>query len=281
MKEKLLIVAFILFIHPSFSQPYADIISIQGFQSESENFILDRNKDIEFNWSSIQLTLPKLFKDSSLLAFTPGYDNWGIRLNANDLSLHTAYLPITYLKRISAHSRIAAVFIPRFNAATQINVDDKTMQYGGALVYTWRKNKDFAVKGGLYYNREFFGNYFLPLAGIDWKINDRLYLFGLFPNNLFLDYALHKNFHAGFSYKGITTSFLLEEDQPDYFSLEEGQVKLFADFYILKNFVFNIEAGYQLARTIGFGERNEDVEEIKFNNGYLIKAGLYYRIWTN
>jgi hypothetical protein len=137
-------------------------------------------------WTSFQVTLPKQFKDSSVFVLSAGYNRWNLQYNIWDLSFHTVYLPLTYFRPVSLHSRIAVAFILRYNSEVSIT-DETGMQYGGAVVYTWRKNPSFALKGELYYDKEFFGNYFLPLAGIAWKASDRLYIFGLVPNNLFID----------------------------------------------------------------------------------------------
>ena len=281
MKRKLPLVAFLLFIHSfAFSQPYVDIASVQGFISGANHIISDKTQNPDINWWSAQLTIPHLFKkDSSLLIFSPGYDHWNINESNFDFSLQTFYLPITYLTRLSPHSRISFTAIPRINYSNE--VASNTYQYGGAIVYTWRKNKDFALKGGVYYNKEFFGNYFLPLAGIDWKVNDRLYIFGLIPNNLFIDYKFHEKVHGGFIYKGITTSFRPEKSTAiDCISMEEGELKLFLDFYLTKKLVLNLEAGQTAARNYRAGV-DSHYSKLDFNEGYLLKGGISYRMWLN
>lgn len=281
MKRKLPLVAFLLFFHfITFSQPYVDIVSVQGFISGANHILSDKTQNPEINWWSAQLTIPHLFKkDSSLLIFSPGYDHWNIDEGNLDLRLQTFYLPVTYLMRLSPHSRLSFTAIPRINYSDE--VASNTYQYGGALVYTWRKNKDFALKGGIYYNREFFGNNFLPLAGIDWKANNRLYIFGLLPNNFFIDYKFHEKLHGGFAYKGITSSFRPENaTSTEWFSLEEGELKLFIDFYLTKKLVFNIEAGQTAARNYRTGIDSE-YSKFDFNEGYLFKAGICYRMWLN
>jgi hypothetical protein len=67
-------------------------------------------------------------------------------------------------------------------------------QAGGAVLLTYKKHPDLKYKFGLFYNREFFGNFFVPLAGIDWKINNRLQLFGVLPGNLVLERKVSRRF---------------------------------------------------------------------------------------
>lgn len=282
MRMKLHVVAFLLYISSHFSsaQPYVDIVSIQGFFTKPAHFVLSKT-DVDVNWSCVQLTLPIMFKDSSLFILNPGYDNWGLNYRNEKLSLNSAFLPLTYFRKISPKSRLSFTFIPRHNAETAMKVDNKTTQFGGAAVYTWRKNPTLAFKAGVYYNKEFFGNYFLPLVGIDWKATDRLSIFGLLPNNLFVDYKVTEFLHTGFIYKGVTASFRLREEvAADYFRIQEGQLKLFVDFYLTKHMVLNLESGITAARSYGYGLLNEDQTDLDFNDSYLFKAGVYYRMWV-
>ena len=154
------------------------------------------------------------------------------------------------------------------------------MQWGGAFIATRILSAHLILKGGLYYNKEFFGNYFLPLIGGEWKPNERMSIFGLLPNNLFIDYKLSETIHTGFVFKGITASFRLKvTNNYDYIRMEEGQFKFFADYYVKKNIVINIEAGHTLKREYGFGFLNKESTSAEFNDGYLLKAGIYYRLW--
>jgi hypothetical protein len=281
MKKLLPVTFFFIYIAGSLSaQPYVDLVSLQGLYSNPDNIMGEKPFDAQVRWRSIQATAPYQFKDSSAFIAAPGYDRWTICSPPATVKLITAYLPLTYFRLLSAHSRIAAVIIPRFNSADELKFSKNTFQCGGAVVYTWRKNLSFALKAGLYYNKEFFGNYFLPLVGIDWKASDRLFIFGIIPNNLFIDYKLHEKIHGGFAYKGITSSFRFKTGSSlDYFSVEEGQLKLFFDFYVTKKMVINIEGGHSVARKSGVGMLDKNVSEINYNDGYILKAGLNYRLW--
>jgi Domain of unknown function (DUF6268) len=282
MIRKLISLILIQYIIPFFSsaQPYIDIVSLQGYTGKANNVTSTKTEDIDINWSAAQFNYPHLFKDSSVLAVNAGYENFGMNFQSSTLSIHTAYLPITYLFKTSAKGKLSFTIVPRFNSETNRSISDKTMQLGGAVIYTLKINSGLSLKGGMYYNREFFGNLFLPLAGGEWKVNNNLTIFGLLPNNLFVDYKVSDLFHTGFIYKGITTSYRLNNDNySDYFRIQEGILKIFGDLYLTKNIVLNLEAGQTVARKYGSGFLNEEETVIDFNDGFLFKAGLYYRMW--
>jgi hypothetical protein len=177
--------------------------------------------------------------------------------------------------------KISLTAIPRFNSEAGEAIEDAG-QFGGAVITTHKFSDRISLKAGLYYNKEFFGNYFLPLAGVEWNPSDKLYIFGILPNNLVLDYRLNKKLHAGFIYKGITTSFRLAESGfYHYYRMEEGQTGIFFDYYFKKNFVLQIQTGHTLLRNYGYGFLNEDHFLQDLKDASIIKVGLSYRMWLN
>ena len=279
---KRLMVIFLLCIMTSFSfaQPYFDVFSIQGVITRPTDLISNKKFDAKTDFFSAQLNYAKKLYDSSIIAVTLGYDNWQLTISGGNLYLESGYIPITYVKPLSQKWKCSFTAISRFSKANGKGLDDKIFQLGGAFIINRKMSDRLLLKGGLYYNREFFGNYFLPLAGIEWKVNERMHVYGLLPNNFFVDYKLSEQLHTGFIFKGITASFRLRaRNYYDYIRLEEGQLKLFVDYYITKHFVLNFEAGHTVARQYGFGFLNKESNSAEFNDGYLFKAGVYYRLW--
>ena len=265
---------------PVFSQPYIDLVSIQAMMTRPTTLVSDEKYNPETNWYSGMVTYPHQFKNKSVLVCTAGLDAWKLTVMDEYTKFQTGYLPLTYVKPLSEKWRISLTAIPRFSSEEGRAFNNLVWQLGGAFIATRKLSEKLIVKGGIYYNKEFFGNNFLPLAGIEWKVNDRFNIFGLLPNNLFFDYKISKTFHTGFRYKGITSSFRLkEENYYDYILPEEGELKLFIDYYITKNIVFTFEGGHTVARNYGFGFLNESSVKAEFNDGYILKAGLYYRLW--
>jgi hypothetical protein len=101
----------------------------------------------------------------------------------------------------------------------------------------------------LYYNKEFFGNFFIPLFGIDWKVTDRFLIYGTLPNSMKFSYALAPSkISAGVAFRSLTRSYR-GEDVNTFVRYNELQLKGFLDFYVTpKNVVF-LEAGYFMGKT--------------------------------
>ena len=81
---------------------------------------------------------------------------------------------------------------------------------GGVLLAGYTKNTNLKYKFGVYVNNEFFGVFVMPLAGIDWRINDRNNLFGILPGRLTFELKLNNNFYAGANFRAITNSYRLD-----------------------------------------------------------------------
>ena len=128
----------------------------------------------------------------------------------------------------------------------------------------------------LYYNREFFSDFFVPLAGLEWKISDRLQLFGTLPNVMKLEFAAGKNLHAGAVFRSITNSYTYYGPEGGYYKLTDNQAGLFVDAGLYKKLIFTLEAGHTLFKTTK-GRIPGAFYERKSDSPY-IRAGLAYRI---
>lgn len=143
----------------------------------------------------------------------------------------------------------------------------------------YKKRENLKYKLGVYYNREFFGTFILPLLGIDWNINDRTNLFGILPGNMTLEYKINSSLYGGINFKSITNSFRF--DGLTFLKVSDNYLKLFLDYYLIKKIVISFEAGRSILRKYSIGHENEPLIRIDLNDGLLLKAGLAYRIRLN
>ena len=266
------------------AQPYFDVASIQT-SSSSHTLNNDTNKfPLSVNWLTANFSLPLKLNRSNLFITTAGYEQFSLEGKSSELTqtFHSIHLPMTLLHTWKDTTwNTSFTLIPKINSYSPLQINEQTFQAGGALIASHKVKPHFRYSFGVYYNREFFGNYFLPLAGIEWKATPRLYVFGLLPNKFTVDYKINKAFHAGFVYKGLTTSFRYKPSSvADYLRIEEGQLKLFTDFYITKTIVLNLEGGIIVARSYEI-QNKTPVAHTEFNvrESDFFKIGLFYRVW--
>jgi hypothetical protein len=162
------------------------------------------------------------------------------------------------------------------------------MQLGGYGLVTYVHSSKLKIKLGLYYNREYFGNFFVPLAGVDWRVSDRFQMYGVLPTFYRFEYALIKQkLYAGLAFKSYTRSYRLSDVNHDYVKNSELQAKLFVDVYIKKRFVLFAEFGRTInysPQAYEYGTKTELLSYpiyTKIQDAFLVQAGLAYRIRTD
>jgi hypothetical protein len=174
--------------------------------------------------------------------------------------------------------------IPRWNSYHS-KLSGDYFQSGLALLFTYNRKNDLKYKFGLYYNSEFSGPFFMPLLGIDWKINDKNNLFGVLPGSLVYEHKVNNKIYWGASYRAVTNSFnagrLDNASSPSFIRIEENQVALFTDIYLFRQFVFNVEMGHSVLRQISLGligSRKNYYYEEYVNDNLVFKASVAYRV---
>ncbi len=121
-------------------------------------------------------------------------------------------------------------------------------QFGVYWLSQYTFSDSIRLKMGLYVNKEFFGIMYVPLLGLDWKINHRWSLYGTLPNSLRCSFVIKPNaWHTGIGFKSMVRSF--RSDRADkYVRYNEIQLKYFVECVILKNWVVYGELGYFLGK---------------------------------
>jgi hypothetical protein len=182
------------------------------------------------------------------------------------------------------------IFIPKISA-DEFSVKGNNVQNGGVVLFKYKRTSRTHYHLGLYYNREVFGNYFVPLVGINWKASGRTTLYGNLPATLNLEYKLSSSFYTGISYSAFTSTFSLHENFSEYYLKEGGkgigytQLRLILNWYIHEKIVLFFEPGITYKRKYTLYTYSD--EEFTFNSSgsrsktkdsYFVMAGIAYRI---
>jgi hypothetical protein len=190
-------------------------------------------------------------------------------------SLSSAYSSITLpigmqVQLKNPKVKFTGLIIPKIAGADLGSPFSDIFQLGVYSLFTVTQSDKFRYKFGLYYNREFFGNFFIPLVGIDWKVSDRFTIYGTLPNSMKFSYAVAPSrVNTGIAFRSMTRSFR-GEDLNTFVRYNELQFKAFFDFYITKKNVIFVEGGYFLGKT-PLLYNNSDVKNHLQDN--LLKEG--------
>lgn len=272
------------------AQPYVDILNVRTIQSPDQGFIRRSHHKNSFEYFNASLTMPIRFKKTGgALIISPYVENWQVNLpDRNKLASLIVEreqffptgigLPVTILTPIKRSKILLNTTMILRSNAEKISLPG-SFQAGGFVVLNYKINPKLTLKGGLYYNREAFGNFFMPIAGLEYKIDSSFQIWGALPGSLFIEKRLKKRWYAGVTFKAVNNSYQLFNGR--YIQFNDNQLSLFSDFYFTKNLVLNLEAGHSLFRRIRLGNSGkikQYVYEEKINDNLLFRVSAIYRI---
>lgn len=288
MKRFLLLVTLIVILFPFHlqAQPFIDIANInaQVFNVNYKDSLKTKSLVTNYNASFF---IPKKFANDNMFLFRLSGEllQLGKKEPYENLYAFSAQAGFQF---VSKNKKWKAGFMamPKISSDCQDHFSKNDFQYGGTGLFTYVANDTaLKIKFGLYYNRECFGNFFVPLAGIDWKVNEQLSIYGILPNNMRVEYKISKKFYAGIAYKNYQRSYRLElDDDDDFVRVRESQAKVFFDFFVWKHALLFADVAYMLKYSfIQYDEQN--VNEVHpsavyapMKNNLLFTVGFAYRL---
>jgi hypothetical protein len=302
MRHLILTTIFFLFHLVGFSQPYIDLANIQYGKTYISKIYKGKDEfKVNHEWKSYTFNVPIKINEKKLLLISPEVNNkiyqqtdssFSIQQNGStSISVYSKFhahyisysLPITLVHKFKNQNSISTTFVYRQNKDYKIRFGWTTDQIGGAIIYTKNYNDKFKLKGGLYYNREFWGNNFIPLLGFEWKASKNIYCWGLLPNSTTVDVSFNK-LHAGFAFRAIEESY--SESYTSYFRDREGHLKLYLNYYLInKNQKIALtllsEVGQSVNRLYEFKSANvANANKYHPAENYFIRIGLAVRLIT-
>jgi hypothetical protein len=260
------------------AQPYLDVSQVMYQNSPGG----DPKK---FQHLRAQLNLPYVFKDSSIFVFNPIWEERWLQISEVDRPYHLrGFITwFTYSKRIGQKWETMLAFIPRWNGETSIQFKEG-FQAGAAILGTYKQRPGLSYKFGLYYNKEFYGNLFVPLLGLDWKINSRQRLFGILPGYFTYENRVTRKISWGGNFRTFTNSYKILSDNnsgdpTSFIRIDDNQLGAYLGYYVTPKLVGNVELGYSIMRKVRSGVNSkDDMVYLSRHDGFYIRAVFQYRL---
>ncbi|MES2545006.1 MAG: hypothetical protein V4548_08985 [Bacteroidota bacterium] len=282
---------FLLFSGNLFSQPFVDIVSF-NYQSFSSKYKTDPDWKNTTDNFTLSIFLPKELKNGNTLLFRINAENIQSKING-DLNYSSDVSSVAFafgFQWVSKNKKWKTILmgIPKLASSFDDKMTSEDWQCGGYFLESYIPNKKVKFKAGLYYNKEAFGNFFVPLLGVDWKIANRWNAYGVLPTNYKIEYSLIKEkAYLGLNFKSMTRSFSLSEKQGlDYVRYDEMQFKLTANYFVQKKIVLFGEIGYSLGKNPLQYQYKTDVQSnlnpiyTELKNYPVFNIGIAYRLRT-
>jgi hypothetical protein len=292
----LIYILILLYYSDVNAQPFIDILNVNYQHFNSVRYIDDKNSKADNDVFNAALLIPLKLKNDNYILIGSKYSYTKFEARGSQTitsQLYSFSQQIGYdFKWKNQKFSSLVMFIPKFNA-DEFKLSSQYFQPGGAAIITWKKSEHLSLKAGLYYNLEFFGNHFIPLAGIWWQPSEKINFYGLFPSNLTVEYRVTSKLCGGVSYASYISTFRLREFTNEYFVRQgkkpqgDVQLKLFVNWYLKKRIVLFIETGITHGRyfTI-YKNKSEELPDKntlyrKTEDGIFVSAGVAYRIRFN
>lgn len=257
------------------AQPFLDIVNTKYSNSPNTGLGNKVKNDVRIRYYNVSTNLPIQFNTKDALIFSPFFETWQVQIKNNvQQHYYGIALPVSLVKSIP-YTRWSVLLtgIVRMNDSS---ISKRTnMQAGGAFIVNYERKKNLTWKLGLYVNNELFGLFVMPLAGIDWKINERNNLFGVLPGNLTYEHKINDRFYYGANFRAITNSY---GNANGYWRIDENQLGLYLDTYFNKNIVLNVETGHSFYRNIRTGIKNVSENNAGVKDNLYARIHLAYRI---
>ncbi len=286
--NKCFLIIIILSCFKGNSQPFIDIANFnyQTFSAYQKN---DTSLRSTTEIYSFNLFLPKEFKNGNAFLFRINGESIQSSINSLNVSSKVSSLSMVIgYQWYSENKKWKSIIIgiPKLASDFKESIDGNDWQYGALFIENYKLNSKIQLKAGFYSNKEAFGNFFVPLIGIDWKASDKLYCYGILPTNYKIEYAIvKKKVNVGLNFKAFTRSFQLSDEQNnDYIRFDEVVLKGFVEYYFYQNIVFYAETGRSLGKKpLQYRSNSNELSNQNFiyqptNNYTLISVGLTYRI---
>ena len=283
--QKIILFLLLSFLHHYLAaQPYLDVAAVRYQNSPHAGAFRRTLAPNSYQYGAAALNLPVVLKDSSVILFNPSIESWKIKsvaLPQLPEQLYGIALPVAYVKPFNSKWTGTFLMVPRWNGGEHLGFEHR-MQLGAAVIMALKKSATLTYKLGAYYNREAFGNFFMPLLGIDWRPSPSVRVFGVLPGHLVLEKNVSPSFYYGLSFRATTTSYRYASlFGRSFIRIEDNTLQAFADLYLSKNLVLNAEAGHSAFRRFRLG--HEDASEKyftddKFKDNLLFRLSLLYRV---
>jgi len=283
-----LVVAGLFFRAQLHAQPFIDPLNFntQLFHPTYKDSVHAENFTRDY---TLNVFLPKEFANGNVFLLRLGAEKLHSEYKGDtriSSDLYAFSLPVGF-QFLSANRKWKSLLMamPKISSDLWDNLS-KDIQYGGLGLITYVKSDSLKLKLGLFYNREFFGNFFVPLVGIDWKSRGRISVYGLLPNNLRIEYKWSDRFFTGIGFKSFQRSYRLGMDHNnDFVRVKENQAKLFADYFIFGKVLLFGDVSYTLGYKL-IQYKYADVKTMSMNNpvympmkdNVLFTVGVAYRI---
>jgi len=144
-------------------------------------------------------------------------------------------------------------------------INQRDFQFGGNLLFKYKKHDGFAYQFGMYYNGELSGPFLVPLLGLYYKSpNDKFEINATLPVWADMNYSFNNWFAVGMNFLAFVKTFHFEDNQLSdkglYWTKSTNELFVYSQFSIKKSYIFQLKGGYSVARRYAVYEDDDKID---------------------
>lgn len=274
------------------AQDYVDLLKTHYAITPQNNFdSIGGSTDIKE--LKLDLTLPILLKNKNALITGLAIDQTTLKLNPNANSSNLTSISLKIGMQIKHSEKVSGtyLFLPKIGSDFK-NINSRDYQFGGLALLKFKKSATFKYNAGVYYNKELFGPFVVPLLGFYYKSNNQKFEANLtLPIWADINYKLNKWMNVGMNFEAYARSYNLGLNNA-YVVKKSNELFGYFQFKIKNSFIIQNKVGYSIGRAYNVYEYNDKndltVSAFKFGddrkllnttfqNGMIFKVRLIYR----
>ena len=277
------------------AQIYIDLVNT-GFSQNIETNYKGFNNKYNQQSSWLHLNIPIVYNDiGDFLMPSLQYNFSELQhdfFEEDKLNYHNIYLGLAWLKNWKNPHWASYVDIGTGVSSDLKAVEDDHFNVGATLLFYYGKKTELVWNFGLNYSGGAFGNYLVPLLGVDWMINDKTTLSFQTFSHLQFDYKINQKFYAGLiahatpfsfnmvDYNGVKDSYI--HTYSDKFPYSPQSIGVYADFYLKNEIALFGKVGYEFAKTLHHEDLNgmtlvESPYQGEISSGLVVEIGVAWR----
>jgi Domain of unknown function (DUF6268) len=252
-------------LHSAFAQNYVDIARLH-FYSSSLNKFENAPTKTRVNEMGLDITYPITLKNNDAVLTGLAYEGIGVRLadDENYQSISSIAFRIGLNKKHSEKWSGTYVLIPKL-ASDFEQWSGRNFQLGALALLRFTKHDQLNYKVGLYINSDLFGPFTVPLLGLYYLSPSKNFEANMvLPQNMDLNYKLHKIVTVGINFTSQIRSFRLSQiistAQPGYVVKSTNELCGYLKFNLTKNLSFQTRVGYTIGRNYRVFDEKDKID---------------------
>ena len=245
------------FAGTALGQSSIDLFTIAGFTGFPSSYEAPLSGKATESNLLVNAKVPIVFPGKTIWYNDLTYSSFAIATNLTpepsgyltSMRLHAFILQTGIARKLNEKDGFQLLVVPRYNSDFN-GYDPKNWQFGGIALYEHRYHEKLMMRFGVMFNQELFGPLLVPLVHIDWQMNEKWSMAGLFPIYLKINYQLSDRMIVGLSHFGLITTYRISQQgfETDYVERNSIDEALFARYKVAGNFHLEARVGYSLAR---------------------------------